>query len=104
VLEPRLCGVAKVEKQILDHEEIIGLPTGVACESLVLGHMLGLVSPSYLGMLVGARKREGNFASRMLRPKARGPRWLGDQLRSWSSSLLWRRQCPRSSSCREWWS
>jgi hypothetical protein len=42
--------------------------------------MLGLVSPSYLGTLVGARKREGNFASQMLRLKARGPRWFGDQL------------------------
>jgi hypothetical protein len=50
---------------------------------------LGLVSPSYLGTLVTARKREGNFASRMIRPKARGPRWFGDQLRSWLSSLSW---------------
>jgi hypothetical protein len=57
------------------------------------------VSPSYLGTLVGARKREGNFASRMLRPKARRPRWFGDKLRSRSSSLSWRRPRPRSS----WW-
>jgi hypothetical protein len=49
--------------------------------------------------LVGARKLEGNFASRMLRPKARGPSWFGDQLRSRSSSLSWRRPRPLSS----WW-
>jgi hypothetical protein len=59
---------------------------------------LGLVSPSYLGTLVTARKREGNFASRMIRPKARGPRWFGDQLRSWLSSLSWCRPRPWS-----WW-
>jgi hypothetical protein len=62
-------------------------------------HTLGLVSPSYLGTLVGARKHEGNFASQMLRPKAREPYWFGDQLRSRSSSLSWRRLRPRSS----WW-
>jgi hypothetical protein len=56
------------------------------------------VSPSYLGTLVGARKHEGNFASRMLRPKACGPHWFGDQLLSRSSSLSWRRPRPRS-----WW-
>jgi hypothetical protein len=36
---------------------------------------------------------------RMLWPKARGPRWFGDQLRSRSSSLSWRRPRPRFS----WW-
>jgi hypothetical protein len=34
----------------------------------------------------------------MLWPKARGPRWFGDQLWSRSSSLSWRRPRPRS-----WW-
>jgi hypothetical protein len=35
----------------------------------------------------------------MLQPKACGPRWFGDQLRSRSSSLSWRRLRPWSS----WW-
>jgi hypothetical protein len=78
MLEPRACGVTKVEQQVLDHEEVVGRPASVARESVVLEPYTGVVSPSYLGMLVGARKREGNFASRMLRPKARGPRWFGD--------------------------
>jgi hypothetical protein len=43
--------------------------------------------------------REGNFASRILRPKARGPRWFGDQLCLRVSLLSWRRPHPRSS----WW-
>jgi hypothetical protein len=29
-------GVAEVERQILDHEEIVGRPTSVACKSVVL--------------------------------------------------------------------
>jgi hypothetical protein len=69
-------------------------------------HTLGLVSPSYLGTLVGARKCEGNFTLRMLWPKARGPLWFGDQLRLRLSSLSWRRPRPRSSWWRErlsWW-
>jgi hypothetical protein len=31
-----VCGVAEVERQVLDHEEIIGRPTGVAREPVVL--------------------------------------------------------------------
>jgi hypothetical protein len=37
----------------------------------------------------------------MLYPKARGPRWFGDQLQARSSSLSWRRPHPRSSWLRE---
>jgi hypothetical protein len=71
----------------------------VARKPVVLEPYTGVVSPSYLGTLVGAQKHVGNFASRMFREKARGPHWLGDQLHSRSSSLLWLRPCPRSS----WW-
>jgi hypothetical protein len=38
----------------------------------------------------------------MLLPKARGPLWFGDQLRSQSSLVSWRRPHPRSSWWREW--
>jgi hypothetical protein len=36
VLEPRARGVAEVERQILDHKEIIGRSSGIARESVVL--------------------------------------------------------------------
>jgi hypothetical protein len=38
----------------------------------------------------------------MLQPKARGPLWFSDQLRSRSSSLSWPHPCPQSSWWREW--
>jgi hypothetical protein len=38
----------------------------VTHEPVVLEPYAGLVSPSYLGTLVGARKCEGNLASRTL--------------------------------------
>jgi hypothetical protein len=36
VLEPRTCGIAKVERQVLDHEEIVGCSSGMARKSVVL--------------------------------------------------------------------
>jgi hypothetical protein len=36
MLEPRACGVTEVKWQVLDHEEIVGCPTGVARELVVL--------------------------------------------------------------------
>jgi hypothetical protein len=42
VLEPRACRVAKVERQILDHEEIVGRSTSVARELVVLKPYTGV--------------------------------------------------------------
>jgi hypothetical protein len=91
--------VAEAEKQVLDDEEVVRHSPHMTRESVVLEPVL--VSPSYLGTLVRARKCKGNLASRTLWPKARGPLWLGDQLRSRSLSLSWHRPCTRSSWGRE---
>jgi hypothetical protein len=45
MLEPRVRGVAEVEQKILDHEEIIGCPTGVAREPVVLEPHAGVGVP-----------------------------------------------------------
>jgi hypothetical protein len=66
VLEPRACGVTEVERQVLDDESVVGRSPAWHASRLSSSQTLGLVSPPYLGTLVGARKREGNFASRML--------------------------------------
>jgi hypothetical protein len=50
--------------------------------SLSVSHNFGLVSPEYLVMVVGARKRAGNGARRMARLKTRGPGGSGEGLRS----------------------
>jgi hypothetical protein len=59
VLEPRARGVAEVERQILDHEEIISRPTGVACELVVLEPYAGVgipIVPRYVGRGPEARE------------------------------------------------
>jgi hypothetical protein len=50
----------------------------VASKPVVLEPHAGVGVPAYLVTLVRARKRDWNFASRMLWPKARGPLWFGD--------------------------
>jgi hypothetical protein len=45
MLEPRTCRVAEVERQVLDHEEIVGRPTGVAREPVVLEPYTGVGVP-----------------------------------------------------------
>jgi hypothetical protein len=45
VLEPCICIVAEVERQVLDHEEIVGRPTGVAREPVVLEPYTGVGVP-----------------------------------------------------------
>jgi hypothetical protein len=45
VLEPCAHRVTEVERQVLDHEEVIGRSTGVACESLVLEPCAGVSVP-----------------------------------------------------------
>jgi hypothetical protein len=73
VLEPRACGVTELEKQILDHEEIVGRPTGMARELVVLEPHTGVGVPIISRYVGQGPKCEGNFASQILRPKARGP-------------------------------
>jgi hypothetical protein len=36
VLKPRTCGIAEVERQVLDHEEIVSRSPGMARKSVVL--------------------------------------------------------------------
>jgi hypothetical protein len=58
VLEPCTCRVAKVERQVLDHEEIVGRPTGVAREPVVLEPYTGVgvpVVPWHVGQSLEAR-------------------------------------------------
>jgi hypothetical protein len=58
MLEPRACGVAEVERQILDHEEIVSHPTGVAHEPVVLEPHTGVGVPvvsRYVGRGLEAR-------------------------------------------------
>jgi hypothetical protein len=45
VLEPRTCGIAEVEWQVLDHEEIVGRPSGMARKSVVLEPYAGIGVP-----------------------------------------------------------
>jgi hypothetical protein len=87
-----------VERQVLDDEQVVDRSPDVACESVVLEPYAGVGVP-VVSWYIGRGKREGNFTLWMLWPKARGPRWFGDQLRSQSSSLSWRCPCPRFS----WW-
>jgi hypothetical protein len=47
VLEPRACGIAEVERQVLDDEQVIGRSPGVARESVVLEPYTGVESPSF---------------------------------------------------------
>jgi hypothetical protein len=79
------CGVAEVEQQVLDDEEVVCRSARMARESVVLQPHVGVSLPVISGTLVGARKSEGNLTSRTFYPKARGPLWSGDQLRSRSS-------------------
>jgi hypothetical protein len=58
VVEPRACGVAEVERQVLDHEEIVGHSTGVAREPVVLEPYAGLgvpIVPWHIGWSPEAR-------------------------------------------------
>jgi hypothetical protein len=88
MLEPRPRGVPEVERQVLDDEKVVCRSPRVAREPVVLQPYADVGVSLYLGTSVGARKREGNLASRTPWPKARGPLCFGDQLRSQSSSLL----------------
>jgi hypothetical protein len=85
VLEPCPCGVAKVQWQVLYDEEVVLEPyTKIGVP----------VVPGYVGQSAEARG-EPRIPDAL--DKGPGPLWLGDQLRSWSSSLSWRRPRPRSS-------
>jgi hypothetical protein len=57
VLEPRACGVIELEQQILDHEEIVGRPTGMAREPVVLEPHTGVVAGTYGGRRIDGSSR-----------------------------------------------
>jgi hypothetical protein len=42
VLEPRACGIAEVERQVLDHEEIVNRSSSMARKSVVLEPYAGI--------------------------------------------------------------
>ena len=62
-----------VDREILNDEMVTIYSTGSVGEPKVLSHIPGFVSPVYMVMLVGGRKRCGNGALWMHRPKAHGP-------------------------------
>jgi hypothetical protein len=45
LLEPRMCGVAEVERQALDHEEIVGRSFSMACKWVALEPYTGIGVP-----------------------------------------------------------
>ena len=71
-----------VDREILNDEMVTIYSTGSVGEPKVLSHIPGFVSPVYMVMLVGGRKRCGNGALWMRRPKAHGPKPFGQGLRS----------------------
>jgi hypothetical protein len=90
-------GVAEVERQILDDEEVVCRSPGVASESVVLEPYAGVgvpVVPRYV-----SRSADARMELRVTDALTKGP-WtplVRDQLRSRSSSLSWCRPRPRSS-------
>jgi hypothetical protein len=74
MLQPGSGGVGEEHGEVADDEVVIVRSTQLA------GHSSGLVSPEYLVMVVGARKRVGNGARRMARLKACGPGGSGEGL------------------------
>jgi hypothetical protein len=59
MLEPHARGVAEVKRQILDNEEIVGRPTGVTRETVVLKPHTGVGDPvisQYVGWGPEARE------------------------------------------------
>jgi hypothetical protein len=60
VLEPSARGVAEVERQVLDDEEVVGHFPGMACEPLILEPYAGvgiLVVSWYIGRSPEARRK-----------------------------------------------
>jgi hypothetical protein len=45
VLKPSACGVAEVERQVLDDEKVVGCSPGVACKPVVLEPYAGVSVP-----------------------------------------------------------
>jgi hypothetical protein len=77
VLEPRTCEITEVERQVLDHEEIVGRSSGMARKSVVLEPYAGIGVP-----VVSWHIGRG--------PKARGELRVADALTKgpWST-LAW---------------
>jgi hypothetical protein len=60
VLEPRARGIAEVERQVLDDEEVVGRSPGVACELVVLEPYVGVGVPivsRHIGQSQVARRK-----------------------------------------------
>jgi hypothetical protein len=66
VLEPHACGIAEVEWQVLDHEEIIGRSSGMARKSVFLKPYAGIGVPVVSWHIGRGSEARGNFASQML--------------------------------------
>ena len=75
--------------EILNDEKVIVHPLTRQVSQKSSSQIPRFISPVYLAMLVGGRKRCGNDALRICRPKARGPRpsGLGLQSSGWRPCL-----------------
>ena len=71
-----------VDREVLNDEVVIIYPSARQASRKSSSHIPGFVSPVYLVMLVGGRKRYGNDALWMRQPKACGLGPFGLGLRS----------------------
>ena len=75
--KPRLNVFPHTDGEILNDEKVIIHPSGSVGEPKIFDQIPGFVSPVYLVMLVGGRKRCGNGALLIRRSKAHGLRPSG---------------------------
>jgi hypothetical protein len=73
VLEPRLRRVCEVQGEVTDDNLVVGGPTQLTRQTVVVEPHAGSVSPLYLTIVVGWRKRWGKLAVRISRLNTRVP-------------------------------
>jgi hypothetical protein len=73
MLEPRLCRIGEVQRQVADDDLIGGGSAQLTCQAIVVEPYTGVRLPVYLTMDVGWRKRREKLAVRISRLNTRVP-------------------------------